>query len=267
MPEHLSDHREGLAGTFRFPGVAAAYAYRPPYPVEVFELLDSLTVDEPRRALDLGAGDGEIARPLAERVDWVDAVEISPAMVAAGRQRPGGDRSNLAWHVEAAETTSVTGPYALVTAGASLHWMDGPRTLARVARVLTPNGVFAVVDQKYQGLRWTEALRPVIVRHSRNPGYRPGFSVTDQLAEQGLLRIRGQHHTEPMTFRQSVHDYVEQFFSTASLARELMSPDEAAGFAQETTAIVRGYADADGLLPVATVASVVWGDPAATGRS
>ncbi len=168
-----------LAETFRYPGVAAAYACRPPYPPEVFDILDSLIVDEPRRVLDIGAGDGEIARPLTKRVAHVDAVEISPAMVDAARRRPGGDRPNLTWLVEPAETMSVSGPYALVTAGASLHWMDGRRTLARIARVLSPRAVFAVVDQKYHDLPWSAELAPVIRKHSRNPAYDPTFSVTD----------------------------------------------------------------------------------------
>ncbi|HUC24416.1 MAG TPA: class I SAM-dependent methyltransferase [Streptosporangiaceae bacterium] len=45
--------------------------------------------------LDIGAGDGALARPLAERVDRVDAVDVSAAMLAAGARQPGGDRPNL----------------------------------------------------------------------------------------------------------------------------------------------------------------------------
>ena len=113
-----------LAGSFLHEGVARAYRHRPPYPPELFGALEALIVDTPRHVLDLGAGDGALARPLAAQVDKVDAVEISPAMVAEGRRRPGGDRANLTWHVEAAETVTLQGPYALVTAGQSLHWMD-----------------------------------------------------------------------------------------------------------------------------------------------
>ena len=68
--------------------------------------------------LDIGAGEGALARPLADRVDHVDAVDISAAMVRAGRLRPGGTRPNLRWIVGAAGTAPLDGPYALVTAGA-----------------------------------------------------------------------------------------------------------------------------------------------------
>src|SRR5947207_442273 len=84
--------RDELAATFRHPGVAGAYRHRPPYPAEVFDILDRIITDRPRRVLDIGAGEGALARPLAGRVDHVDAMDISSAMVRAGRRRPGGTR-------------------------------------------------------------------------------------------------------------------------------------------------------------------------------
>ncbi|MGH3156868.1 MAG: class I SAM-dependent methyltransferase [Streptosporangiaceae bacterium] len=118
----------GLAQVFQHTGVAAAYRHRPPYPVKVFDLLEALVVDEPRHVLDIGAGEGALARPLSACFDQVDAVEISPEMVSAGRLRPGGTRANLKWIVGPAENAPLSGPYALVTAGASLHWMSWDET-------------------------------------------------------------------------------------------------------------------------------------------
>ena len=70
--------------------MARAYRHRPPYPDEVFGVLDGLITGRPRTVLDLGAGEGALARPLAGRADHVDALDISAAMVAEGRGRPGG---------------------------------------------------------------------------------------------------------------------------------------------------------------------------------
>ncbi|GAA3598420.1 hypothetical protein GCM10022419_097370 [Nonomuraea rosea] len=248
-----------LAASFQDPDVVAAYVHRPPYPAEVFDILESLMAGGPRRVLDLGAGEGALARPLAARVDHVDAVEISPAMVAAGRSRPGGDRPNLSWHVEAAETMSVRGPYALVTAGASLHWMDWEPTLARAAGLLAPGAFVAIVDQHHLQLEWRDALREVIVRHSRNPGYDPAFSLPDELSRLGLFEIRGRRETAPTVFRQPMDDYIEHFHSTASLARALMPPQEAAEFRAEVEDVVGEHRDANGELVLRTAASIVWG--------
>lgn len=78
-----------LAAVFGYGGVAAAYRHRPPYPDEAFERLDGLITGHPRDVLDIGAGEGSLARPLAARADHLDAVEIWAAMAACiCRQQP-----------------------------------------------------------------------------------------------------------------------------------------------------------------------------------
>lgn len=256
-----------LAASFQSPGVAAAYVHRPPYPPEIFDLLDQLITGGPRTVLDLGAGEGALARPLAARVDHVDAVEISPAMVAAGRQRPGGERDNLTWWVEPAEQLSLPGPYGLVTAGASLHWMDWGATLRQIERVLAPGAVLAIVDQTYHELKWHDELLKVIVAHSRSRDYDPRFSLPDELERRGLIVIHGRHETAPFLFTQPTLDYIEQFHSTSSLARELMPPAEASRFDERVAAVVRPFETADRQLPIQTMATVVWCRPVPTGGS
>jgi trans-aconitate methyltransferase len=240
------------ADTFQYPGVAAAYKHRPPYPDEVFAILTGLIADQPRTVLDLGAGEGALARPLAALVDHVDAVDMSAAMIAAGRDRPGGRDPRLRWLTGAVETTALAGPYALVTAGASLHWMAHGKVLARLSEVASENAVLAVVEHGPREVPWQDALLEVIRRHSRNPDYDPAHAVADEL---GLAR---RQDTEPMIFRQAVGDYVEHFHSTATLARELMPAAEAADFDRAVAEAVRPYARA-GFLEMPIVATVSWG--------
>ncbi len=252
---------KALGTSFRWAGVASAYRHRPPYPAELFDTLEGLVVARPRTVLDIGAGDGALARPLARRVDRVDAVEISPAMAEAGRHRAGGSRTNLVWLVGAAETVDLAGPYALATAGASLHWMDWDVTLRRVGRALAPDAMLAIVDQTYHDLAWQEPLVEVIVRHSRNPEFDPRFSLPDELERRQLFKILGRAQTRPTEFRQSVDDYVEQFHSRASLARELMTTTEAVAFGQEIREVVAAFASDTGELTMHTTGLVVWGRP------
>jgi SAM-dependent methyltransferase len=240
--------------------VAAAYRHRPPYPVKVFDLLEALVVDEPRHVLDIGAGEGALARPLAARVAQVDAVEVSPQMVNAGRLRPGGTRPNLNWIVGPAETTPLAGPYALVTAGASLHWMRWDETLRRIGRVMTSGAMLAIVDQSYHNLEWQDELLDVIVKHSRSHNFDPEFSLPDELQRLGLFEIQGQRKITPVAFQQPTRDYVEQFHSTASLARELMPPEEADLFDLEVMNVVRSH-ESHGMLRMEAEASLVWGRP------
>ena len=253
-------HKE-LGAAFAHPGVARAYQYRPPYPDELFDLLERLVVGQPRTVLDVGAGEGALARPLARRVDRVDAVDISAAMIEAGRSRPGGDEPNLRWINDAIETAALDGPYALVTAGASLHWMQWELTLARLAGVLRPGAFLAVVGSDYVDPPWDPEVTAIISRHSRNPDFSTaGAGVEQELVTRGLYGVAGATTTAPVTFRQPVADYVEHFHSTSSLAREWMPAAEAASFDRAVTDAVLPYA-VDGMLEMLVVGHLTWGRP------
>jgi SAM-dependent methyltransferase len=247
-----------LAASFRRPGVARAYANRPPYPPEVFEVLAGLITDQPGTVLDLGAGEGALARPLAGLVDQVDAIEISAAMVAAGRCRPGGEQSNLRWIQGAAESAPLGGPYALVTAGASLHWMSLQQTLPKVRNVMTEGAYFAVVEHDARDEPWRPGLLEVIRRHSRQQSYNADFSVVDALAASGLWTEAGRLRTAAVPFGQRIGDYTEGLHSTSSLARELMSAEEASAFDAAIAAVVEPHAD-DGMLELTVLADLAWG--------
>ena len=260
MAERPALSQRELGGVFGNPGVATAYAHRPPYPPEVFDLLERLISDEPRTVLDIGAGEGAIARPLASRVDRVDAVDISAAMIEVGQQRPGGQNPRLRWILGAMETAELEGPYALVTAGASLHWMRWEETLGRLADVIAPHAYLAVVEHGPREVPWHDDLLEVIRRHSRDPGYNPRFSVVEALRDRGLLELAGRAETAPVTFHQSVLDYVEQFHSTATLAREHMSEQESLDFDLAVERAVRPWARED-MLELKVVARLAWGRP------
>jgi trans-aconitate methyltransferase len=76
----------------------------------------------------------------------VDAVDPSAGMLDRGRSLPGGDAPNLAWIHGTAEAAPLRGPYALIVAGASLHWMAWDVVVPRFRDLLNPGGVLAVVD-------------------------------------------------------------------------------------------------------------------------
>ncbi len=247
-----------LAASFRYPGVAQAYQHRPPYPTEVFDVLTGLIAAGPAHVLDLGAGEGALARPLAQRVERVDAVDISAAMLAAGRKRPGGDSPNLRWILGSAETALLDGPYALVTAGASLHWMELRPTLTRLAGMMTGQAFLVIVEHGPDDMPWHGELTEVIRRHSRSADFDRTISLSARLIDTGLFEQVGEARTAPVEFRQPVASYIEQFHSTSSLARELMPASESVEFDQAITDLTRPYT-LDGLLAMTVVANLTWG--------
>lgn len=241
------------------PSIIAAYRYRPPYPDELFDFLLTLITDEPRAVLDIGCGPGNLAIPLARRVNRVDAIDVSPGMIALGRTLPGGDDPRLHWTVGRAEDVALHPPYALITAGASLHWMDWDIALPRFADAMTPNGSLAILNQPAPKEPWADAIREIIPRYSTNQDFAP-FDLIAALEECGLFERRGDYRTEPIPFIQPVADYIEWFHSMSSFSRDLMTPDAVAAFDAEVRAAIAPYVTVD-LLPTHVVGHVVWGKP------
>jgi SAM-dependent methyltransferase len=250
--------RADLASTFRFDGVAEAYRGRPPYPDEAIEMLASLAGSVGGRVLDLGAGEGALARPLAALVAHVDAVEASPAMVLVGQTLPGGIASNLSWHVERAERLSPSGPFDLVVAGAAMHWFDLDTVCQRLSLVVVDQAPLALCDRsaRHPGLA---GVVEVIRRYSRAPEYDPEYDVADDLAGRGLWAQHGTHHTQSVVFRQSPSDYLLSLRSTSTLARELMTESENDAFDREILQLAEPLAEPDGLITFALTSTIVWG--------
>ncbi|MGH2544822.1 MAG: class I SAM-dependent methyltransferase, partial [Ardenticatenaceae bacterium] len=195
-PACLGPHN---ASAFEELSVARAYRYRPPYPAEVFTFLTYLIVDEPRRLLDIGCGTGALARRLVPLVDQVDAVDVSATMIEEGKQLLHGNHPHLTWIVGRVEEVTPAPPYALVTAGDSLHWMEWERVLPRLATLLTLNGHLAIVSNGRLDTAWDEELMRLIRRYSTIQDYR-AIDLTAELEQRGLFKVHGTHETTPSSF-------------------------------------------------------------------
>jgi SAM-dependent methyltransferase len=266
-PSHLSGD---YGAWFKDPLVAAAYPYRPPYPAEVVETLVSLVPaapGAPRAVLDVGCGSGDLARRLAPLVDRVDAVDFSAAMLAQGRRSPGGDHPRLRWVESPVETAPLDPPYALVTAGESLHWMAWEAVLPRFAAALAPGGVLAIADRSWDGppaLR--QGLLPVFSRYSPVRDFR-SYNLIDELVQRGLFAPSGVRRCGPQPWRPTIEEYLECRHSQRGFSRTHMGPAAATAF----DAAVRDLLEAavrdgtiarhDGRLELEVRASVVWGAP------
>lgn len=104
----------------------------------------------PRRALDLGCGNGRNARYLAAHGSDVDAIDLSPAAIAWAREHgtgPDGPRFHTGDAFGDAGA-GLTGPYDLVYDSGLLHHLPPHRRvsyLRLVERVLAPGGTLGVV--------------------------------------------------------------------------------------------------------------------------
>jgi SAM-dependent methyltransferase len=236
-----------------------AYRLRAPYPPEVFDILSGLITETPRAVLDAGCGSGAICRYLAPRVDRVDAVDPSAVMIAAGKLLSGGDDPRIKWIECTAEEAPLHPPYALITAGMSIHWMEWEVALPRFANILTPNGYLAVLYNSFGDVPWQEEVR-ALRRQVRGHEYPRPTESTEVLQQDGLFCKVGEKETAPIVFKQTVDEYIEQHHSRSDIARVKIGADAADLFDSELRRILAKYVTGNEI-EMRITARVVWGKP------
>jgi len=239
--------------------VAAVYHHRPPYPAETFDLmLECLPAPHGARVLELGAGSGEIAIPLATRVAKIDAVEPSSAMRTVAMEQPGSDQ--VFWHATRAESFSYPTVYDLIVCAQSLQWLDWEVVFPRFVGALDPGGWLLLVDQEtFEDLPWRDDLSGIIGRFSTNQAFEP-YNLVEELTSRGLFDVRGRVSTWPVRFRQSVDDYIKSLHARNGFSRDRMTPEAAAEFAAEVRALLLEY-HPDGIIRGRNQAHLCWGKP------
>jgi trans-aconitate methyltransferase len=251
-PRHLAGD---YAAQFEDPSVARAYNARPPYPSAVFDLIESLAIGRPRRLLELGAGTGDLTFPLSRRVESIDAVEPSQAMLEIAGSRE--HAPNIRWFRSTAEAHAYEGPYSAVVAAESLHWMSWGQVLPAIARSLSPSGCLVIVcDRMLAGLAWRDRERELIARYSTNRDYMP-YVLENELTTRGLFEETGRRECCEPRFVQSVDDYVESFHSRNGFSRERMGAG-ADEFDRELHGLVLAHCP-DGRVEAKVVTTVIWG--------
>jgi trans-aconitate methyltransferase len=187
-PEHFG---VSYAEAFKDQRVVDAYRYRPPYPNEVFDILSGLITDEPRTVLDVGAGSGDIARQLVDVVKRVDAVDFSQRMIEMGKQLPNGNHPHLQWIYGKIEDMPLTPPYALITAGSSIHWPEWSIAFPRFREILTPNGTLALIYRRTLPMPWDTDLKKLRTQFSTRQNQRSANAV-EELKMRGFSSARGE---------------------------------------------------------------------------
>jgi ubiquinone/menaquinone biosynthesis C-methylase UbiE len=131
----------------RFMGFADAYdTFRPRPPLPLLDILTQLAqTPRPSLVVDLGSGTGLSTALWASRAAEVVGVEPSADMRRQAEARTDG--ANVRYLAGYANATGLSDGCAdIVTCSQSLHWMEPVSTLAEIARILRPGGVFAAYD-------------------------------------------------------------------------------------------------------------------------
>jgi len=255
-PRHLTRDN---AETFQHQTVVDAYPTRTPYPPETFEILSGLITHQPRTVLDVGTGTGDLARHLVRSVDRIDAVDLSPNMIAKGKQLAGGDHPNLNWIHSALENATLNPPYALIMGGESLHWLDWEVAFPRFKSMLTERGVVAMVGRADLPSAWDAELIKLVIQFSTVQNFER-YDLVEELEKRDLFKKLGEKTTAPILFEQTIDDYVESFHSRASFSRERMTTEAVNEFDSQVRKLVTPHAK-NGKLLLQITAQLMWGRP------
>ncbi|WP_241843259.1 class I SAM-dependent methyltransferase [Agromyces albus] len=209
---------------------------RPAYPVALWDRIrDTGLIRRGNRALDLGAGTGQVTGPLLAAGMKVVAVEPGPRLAAALRSlHPDAEIVQARAEEYDAEEAS----FDLALAATSIHWMDLDSVLPIVHRALKPDGRFLVWrnvfgDPAAASTRFREHVQRIVDRRAAPPreGDPEDVSATSEaLTRSGLFTVE-----DICTYRWDItlnEDQIRRLFGTFSdwSAGEV---DEAAAAARE----------------------------------
>lgn len=129
-----------------FERVAEEYdRVRSDYPAEIVDAACSIAGLEPGSpVLEIGCGTGKLTEALAARSLRVEAVDPGAGMIEVARRRVGdADVDFTIGRFEDAELPADA--FAAAFSATAFHWVDPAVGWAKVARVLRPDGVFALL--------------------------------------------------------------------------------------------------------------------------
>ena len=188
---------------------------RPTPPRALLDLLTQLIhLPRPTLVVDLGSGTGLSTAIWGERAERVMGIEPNADMrkEAIRKVEKHPDTAHIEYREGVAHQTGLPDGCAdIVTAAQSFHWMEPTATLAEIARILRPGGLFAAYDYEWPPtLHWeldrlAQEIDKRLVELVRERGLAPNLKIwskdrhLDHMRESAHFRFTREvflHHIE-----------------------------------------------------------------------
>ncbi|QPH52993.1 class I SAM-dependent methyltransferase [Pontivivens ytuae] len=236
--------------SFKAADVVDLYTHRPPYAPKIYEYVVEHALST-GRLLDLGCGEGKVARPMARVFGHVTAVDPSANMIALGQSLENGAAENLEWIEATAEDAPLVGAFDAVTFASSIHWMDPARLFPKLADHLNASHVLAIIggDEAFAP-PWHDEWRRFLARWVPEITGLPLDSEEWRASRRKHLDyVDVVDSTEFVSdpFRQTVESFILCQHSRDTFALHKMG-DRRVEFDRELEALLRPHADGDGEL-------------------
>jgi SAM-dependent methyltransferase len=184
------------SGSWVFNRLADDYRERPGYPEPLLHRLSELAV-APGRIVDLGAGTGLLALPLAARGHAVMAVEPAEAMLSVLRQHA-TSLPIVCLHAAAEETGLPAGEASLALVADALQWVEPGAAGREAARLLEPGGAVAVVEPRLGGSAFADGMVELLAEANARARPRAAGRLGQFLDASGARKrtVETFHHEE-----------------------------------------------------------------------
>ncbi|GAA0663964.1 class I SAM-dependent methyltransferase [Kitasatospora atroaurantiaca] len=161
-------------------------------------------------ALDVGSGDGLLARKLAGRAKRVTGIDKSPEMIACSRKLAAGHPTLAFIEGDFLTADLPAGSFDFICSVTTVHHMDFEAALTRMSELLRPGGTLVVVGLAREAsvADWAAviAAAPVVritkvLRRARGP---EGMPVADPQMSYGEVRAAARRLLPGMRYRRHV---------------------------------------------------------------
>lgn len=184
----------GDADRWIFNRLAEDYRSRPAYPEPLVDRLSALA-GPGGAVVELGAGTGLLAGPLARRGHRVIAVEPAAAMLEVLREASAGLPVE-AVQAAAEETGLPAGRAALVVLADVLQWVDPERAGREAGRLLGTGGAVAVVEIHLGGSPFSAGVAALVADANPRARPRPPGRLAQLLAAAGATGRKAEAHRD-----------------------------------------------------------------------
>jgi len=233
-----------------FNRLAADYARRPGYPEALVARLVALAGGPGARVVDLGAGTGLLALPLARAGLRVWAVEPARAMLAALATQAAVEgiatststptQPLLLVHAAGEATGLPSASFDLVVAADALHWMDAALAGREAARLLRPGGAVALVVPRLAATPFLDALSARLA--AANPRARSALPpATLFLSDAGAAPAPPERFAHEVTL---APDQLDAVLRSLSLVGPALGPAGVAALLAEARALAEAHGGA-----------------------
>jgi len=169
----------------------------------------------PTRILELGAGTGQLTKPIAERFPDVpiDAIDLAEKMVTHSRAKF-SNFPQINWIVGDAQTYWGGERYSLIVSSSALHWVTDLRaTFENLFQCLEPGGTFALGMMLRGTLKELHALRKIVAPEKTPKFTLPTYEETTACIQAAGFHIKRRMYSEEeiiysdsKTFFKAIHE-------------------------------------------------------------